>query len=292
MDGVLVVDKPQGITSHDVVEVVRRATRCPRIGHTGTLDPLATGVLPLACGRATRLVRFLTASDKAYRATIRFGLTTDTLDVTGAVLSRTDAAPSPETVTRILGSMVGRSRQVPPAYSAKRVGGQRAYELARRAEPVALAAADVELMQARLMGLEGQRAVVELVCSAGYYVRVLAKTLGEQAGIGACLEALRRTRSGEFVETAAVALEEIRRDGDVARQRLMPLERLLPSWPQVEVDDEARRRVSHGQSVAEAELREERAGEWVRIFDRERHLIALAQHDPRSGVLHPSVVLI
>jgi tRNA pseudouridine55 synthase len=292
MDGVLVVDKPVGITSHDAVEVVRRATRFSRIGHTGTLDPLATGVLPLACGRATRLVRFLTASDKAYRATIRFGLTTDTLDVTGRVLSSTGLAPAAETVGDLLGRMVGKGRQIPPAYSAKRVGGRRAYELARRAEPVDLAPAEVELMHAHLVSLEADRAVVELVCSAGFYVRVLAETLGEEAGTGACLEALRRTRSGEFAETEAVPLEDLRSDSGVATRRLVPLEHLLGSWPDVEVDDETRRRVSHGQGVPERGLLGGRVGEWVRVFDHGRHLIAIAKHDRSSGVLHPTVVLI
>jgi tRNA pseudouridine55 synthase len=292
MDGVLVVDKPAGITSHDAVEVVRRATRFTRIGHTGTLDPLATGVLPLACGRATRLVRFLTASDKAYRATIRFGLTTDTLDVTGTVLSSTALAPAAETVGELLGRMVGKHHQVPPAYSAKKVGGRRAYELARRAQPVDLPPVEVELMHAHLVSLEGCHAVVELVCSAGFYVRVLASTLGEQAGTGACLEALRRTRSGEFAETEAAPLEDIRSNGDVAITRLVPLERLLESWPDVEVDDETRRRVSHGQGVPRTASLGAGAGEWVRVFDRTRRLIAIAKHDHNAGVLHPTVVLI
>jgi tRNA pseudouridine55 synthase len=292
MDGVLVVDKPAGITSHDAVEVVRRATRFSRIGHTGTLDPMATGVLPLACGKATRLVRFLTASDKAYRATILFGLTTDTLDVTGTVLSRTDLAPDAATVGELLARMVGRTQQMPPAYSAKKVGGQRAYELARRAEPVDLAPAEVELMHASLVSFERPRAVVELVCSAGFYVRVLAQTLGEQAGTGACLDALRRTRSGEFSEAAAVSLEDIRRDGGIARRALLSLEGLLHAWPVVEVDGDTRRRVSHGQDVPPPEDLRDRTDEWVRIFDEGRQLVAIAKRDRASGVLHPAVVLI
>ena len=292
MDGVLVVDKPAGITSHDVVAVVRRATRVPRIGHTGTLDPLATGVLPLACGKATRLVRFLTASDKAYRATIRFGLTTDTLDVTGTVLARSDSVPAPETIAALLAAMVGKQRQVPPAYSAKKVGGRRAYELAREAQPVELAPADVELMEARLVDADGPRATVDLVCSAGFYVRVLAQTLGEQTGTGACLEALRRTRSGDFSEATALALAEVAHDGRVAARALVPLERLLPAWPAVEVDASALMRVSHGQDLPAPATLSETAGDWIRIVDDARHLVAIAKHDRSSRALHPAVVLI
>ena len=138
MDGVLVVDKPRGLTSHDVVAAARRILRERRIGHTGTLDPIATGVLALACGRATRLVRFLTASDKDYEATIRFGLTTDTYDTAGAETSRSDLQPSRAEVDAAVASLRGAYEQVPPAYSSKKVGGRRAYEMARDDEPVEL----------------------------------------------------------------------------------------------------------------------------------------------------------
>src|SRR5215212_4457914 len=136
MDGVLVVDKPQGLTSHDVVAAARRILKEKRIGHTGTLDPLATGVLPLACGRATRLVRFLTASDKDYEATIRLGVTTDTYDITGRELTRRSVRVSRQQLTDALASLKGRYPQTPPPYSAKKVGGVRAYALARRDEVV------------------------------------------------------------------------------------------------------------------------------------------------------------
>ena len=136
MDGVLVIDKPSGVTSHDVVAVARRAIGERRIGHTGTLDPLATGVLPLACGRATRLVRFLTASDKEYLATVRFGMTTDSYDVTGTETSRSALRPDRDAVTRALASLTGSYLQTPPAFSAKKVAGRRAYDMARREEAV------------------------------------------------------------------------------------------------------------------------------------------------------------
>src|SRR5689334_4070255 len=157
MDGVLVVDKPEALTSHDVVATARRLLGEKRIGHTGTLDPLATGVLPLACGRATRLVRFLTASDKDYDATILFGVTTDTLDVTGEEMTRTGAAPPRKTLEDALATFVGEQMQVPPSYSAKKVGGRRAYALARNDEPVELSAARVRVDRLELLDFEGDR---------------------------------------------------------------------------------------------------------------------------------------
>ena len=198
MNGVLVVDKPEGLTSHDVVAAARRALGETRIGHTGTLDPLATGVLPLVCGRATRLVRFLSASDKDYEATIRFGFTTDSFDITGEETSRTDREPSREAAVAALESLRGEYLQTPPAYSAKKVSGRRAYDLARRDQSVALAPAAVRVARAELVAFTGTHATVALTCSAGFYVRSFAHALGRLVGTGACLEALQRTRSGEF----------------------------------------------------------------------------------------------
>src|SRR5690349_10911855 len=181
MDRVLVVDKPEGLTSHDVVITARRVLHEKRIGHTGTLDPLATGVLPLACGRATRLVRFLTASDKDYEAEILFGVTTDTLDVTGEEVTRTGAAPARDALESALATFVGEQMQVPPAYSAKKVGGRRAYALARNDEPVALEPARVRLDRIDLLEFGhpstslGTRARITLTCSAGFYVRSLVR---------------------------------------------------------------------------------------------------------------------
>jgi tRNA pseudouridine55 synthase len=209
MDGVLVIDKPEGPTSHDVVATARRALGEKRIGHTGTLDPLATGVLPLVLGRATRLVRFLTASDKDYDATILFGVTTDTLDVTGEETSRPGGAPSREALVAALRAFDGEQMQVPPAYSAKKVGGRRAYDFARRDEPVELAAVPVRVSRLELVESGNNRCRLSLTCSAGFYVRALVRDLGERCGTGATLEALRRTRSGEFTIDEAIPLDAL-----------------------------------------------------------------------------------
>ena len=182
MDGVLVIDKPEGLTSHDVVARARRLLGERRIGHTGTLDPMATGVLPLALGRATRLARFLSASDKTYEATVLFGVTTDTLDVTGEETSRTRAQVSSETLTTALASLTGEYDQMPPAYSAKKVGGRRAYDFARNQEPVELRAVPVRVSAVEVHAFDGERCRLTLTCSAGFYVRSFARDLGERCG--------------------------------------------------------------------------------------------------------------
>ena len=293
IDGVLVVDKPAGLTSHDVVAVARRALGEPRIGHTGTLDPLATGVLPLACGRATRLVRFLTASDKDYDATIRFGLTTDTYDITGSETARSDRVPSREEVERAIASRRGTYQQMPPAYSAKKVGGRRAYDLARRDEPVTLKAAPVTVSRAELLGFDGATARVGISCSTGFYVRTFAHSLGEITGAGACLEALRRTRTGEFTLEQAVSLRMLSEEPRGAAAGVIPLERLLQAFPAVRLSEEGCRRVSHGQEVeGRPQDRSEPSSEWVRLVDAGGRLVALATSGSHPDSLHPAVVLI
>ena len=307
MDGVLVVDKPEGLTSHDVVATARRILGEKRIGHTGTLDPLATGVLPLACGRATRLVRFLTASDKEYEATILFGVTTDTLDVTGEETGRSGQTPSRDEVVAALRTFAGEQMQVPPAYSAKKVAGRRAYELARRDEPVALDPVRVRVSRIELVENGHDRCRVSLTCSAGFYVRALVRDLGERCRTGATLEALRRTRSGDFTLDEAISLDGLTRSrldrsdpgsriADPSLETLLiPMERLLPSFPAVTVTAEGLTRVSHGQHVRPVDVTVEAtlgAAEWVRLLDAGGALVGLGTPQRHSGFLHPEVVLI
>jgi len=300
MDGVLVLDKPAGLTSHDVVAVARRCTRESRIGHTGTLDPLATGVLPLACGRATRLIRFLTSSDKDYDAQIRFGVTTDSFDVTGHETSRSGSMPSRDEIERALESLRGEYLQVPPPFSAKKIAGERAYAMARRREDVTLAPVPVRVNRAILLSNDGNTARVELTCSSGFYVRAFAHKLGELTGSGACLAALRRTRSGDFDLRDAIDVERLHDPGGGWRASLMPLERLLPAFPSTTLTAEGRQRVSHGQDVLDMHVhrqsaaapREGRPSEWVRLLDTEGHLLAVATAGKSGDSLHPAVVLI
>jgi tRNA pseudouridine55 synthase len=307
--GVLLLDKPLGLSSNDALQKAKWLLRAEKAGHTGTLDPLATGVLPLACGRATRLVRFLTASDKDYEATIRFGLTTDTYDITGEETSRTDREPSRAAVDAAVASLCGEYRQMPPAYSAKKVGGRRAYAMARGDETVTLAAVPVRVSRADVIEFSGTRATVVLTCSAGFYVRSFAHELGIRVEAGACLETLRRTRSGDFRLSEAASLEALQ-DG-LGETDLIPLERLLPALPAVRLTDEGLTRVSHGRGLepghffrlkpeATAESSPSgdpvasgvsRAEDWIRLFDSAGRLAGLASAEP-GGSLHPAIVLI
>ena len=317
MDGVLVIDKPQGLTSHDVVAVARRALRESRIGHTGTLDPLATGVLPLAIGRATRLVRFLTASDKDYIATIRFGATTDTYDVDGEATSRTDRRPGATELEDAVASLRGSYDQLPPPFSAKKVGGQRAYDLARRKQEVTLTPAPVHVARADIQMFDGWSARIALTVSTGFYVRSFAHELGRALGTGAFLETLQRTRSGEFSLDEAMTVDDLfgRTDSPGAREGsreavlewLIPMERLLTAFPAVKVTDEGRLWITNGRelgpsqiaqrvdrgaaAVANAEDVRQPQERWVRLLDSEGHLLAVATAGQAPGSLHPSVVL-
>ena len=307
MDGVLVIDKPQGLTSHDVVATARRALGETRIGHTGTLDPLATGVLPLAIGRATRLVRFLTASDKDYEATIRFGVTTDSYDVTGAETGRTDCVPTRSAVLTAIGALTGDYLQLPPAFSAKKVEGRRAYSLARLGQAVTLTPVPVRVSRSDLLEFTDGTARVSLTCSAGFYVRSFAHRLGELTGTGACLDALRRTRSGEFSLDVAVSMNRLR-DASWPRGSLVPLKGLLAGLPAVTLTARGRVHVSHGRELSSEDYATEdyAAGEhatathaigtldatWVRLLDDTGVLVALATPGQTLGSLHPSVVLV
>ena len=313
MTGVLVIDKPQGLTSHDVVAAARRALGEKRVGHTGTLDPLATGVLPLVIGHATRLVRFFAAADKDYDAIVRFGLTTDTYDITGREITRTDRAPSQHDVSRALQTLTGEYLQTPPPYSAKKVHGRRAYRLARTDHAVALTPASVNVMRADLIDFNGATTRVAITCSAGFYVRSFAHTLGELVGTGGCLEALRRTRSGEFDLQAAVQIDAL---GDTARvaSRIIPPSELLSHLPAVTITDRGREDVSHGRELDSSDY--EPAGlsaslfplppspsplppspftvppeSWVRLLDARGCLVGMATSGSRPGSLHPSLVL-
>jgi tRNA pseudouridine55 synthase len=302
LHGVLVVDKPEGPTSHDVVDAVRRALGVRRVGHTGTLDPFATGVLPVCVGKATRLAQFLGGGDKTYRATVRLGFATTTDDRMGEALG------PPRTVTldrgaveAALASLRVRTEQLPPVYSAKHVGGRRAHELAREGRDVPRQPVAVTIHALDLLEWRGDELVFDVRCSPGTYVRALARDLGEALGVGGHLTALRRTASGDFGLDQAVTLELVEREG---AQRLVPLSRLLPALPVVRVGREGRAALTHGRDLDATLV----LGEFpadpaprLRVLDEEGALVALvvprgfagASSDlPTRPTLHPDLVLV
>ena len=307
MNGVLVVDKPVGPTSHDVVARTRRALGTARIGHTGTLDPLASGVLPLVVGRATRLARFLTSDEKEYLAGVRFGRATPTYDADYrfhcdprgqevAFLGAPPPAPpgvDAERIAAVLPDFTGTYLQTPPQFSAKKIGGVPAYKLARRKRPVEIRPVSVTVHALGLVGYASGLAHLRIVCSSGFYVRSLAHGLGERLGCGAHLESLHRTRSGEFTLENAVSLEQVEREGIGAVRHLSPMGSLLQLLPLVVVNEQGARRVTHGNALSPSDLTQAfvpRGGR-VRVLDTDGTLLGIAE-PAGGGLLHPVVVLV
>jgi len=296
-----VVDKPEGPTSHDVVAQVRRRLGVARVGHTGTLDPFATGVLVLCLGKATRLSRFLAAADKTYRARVRLGFATTTDDRTGEPLGpQVTVAPEEGELRGLLAGMTGRQMQVPPAFSAKHVEGRRLHELARAGRPAVAAPVPVRIEALELLGLEGDRLELLVRCSAGTYVRSIARDLGRTLGCGAHLEALRRTASGGFDLAAAVPLATLE---ETVPPSLCPLARLLPELPAVRVNEVGLAAVRHGRVLGLEQLATALpppGTERVRVLSPQGDaLLALAVLRPGGtgdlplpAQLHPDVVLL
>lgn len=292
-DGGLVVDKPSGLTSHDVVAMTRRAFGQPRVGHTGTLDPLATGVLLLLLGRATRLAQFLAADLKEYEAVVRFGQATATYDAEGEPQGPFTAAPVDDASLVVsLARFRGAFAQVPPSVSAKRVGGRRAYDLARAQTPVALEPVDVEVHRLDLVACDGREARLVVECSAGFYVRSLAHDLGRSLGVGAHLTALRRLRSGVFTLEGAVSVEDLATRPATLMDRLRPMADLLGHVPAAVVTAEGRDRLGHGRELWPIHLDSAppHSADRVRLLDPDGRLLAIA--DQRAGALRPVVVLV
>ena len=326
MDGILIVDKPAGWTSHDVVARVRRILKEKRIGHTGTLDPFATGVLVLLVGRATRLAQFLAGAEKEYEATIRIGYATTTGDLTGVrrddvntadEMNDVDTADEMnegagvcadigrEKIEAALAHLRGEIEQVPPMYSAKKVGGKKLYELARQGREVEREAVRVRVEVFEIVADEGGSFLrrnedgtcdvrARVVCSAGTYVRALAESLGERLGAGAHLAALRRTRAGSFRVGEAVAPDELERmvEGGGASELLVPPEAALPHLPSAHLTGEEAQRVRHGAAVRTGDSSKDwESGGHVLMMDERGALVAVGVYDAARGLLQPRVML-
>jgi tRNA pseudouridine55 synthase len=298
MDGILLVDKPAGPTSHDVVARMRATTGERRIGHTGTLDPMATGLLVLVLGKATRLSNYLTGSEKSYRAVVRLGWSTDTDDALGQRKPSPADAPAadlPEDtlIIRALDRFRGEFDQVPPQHSAKKVGGERAYDLARKATVVELRAVPVTVSSLDLIRREGDLVTLAVTGSAGFYVRALARDLGEALGCGAHLAELRRVGAGRFGIDDAIPMAEAERLGRDVEARLISPADALSELPSVVVTARGLTRAQHGNPLSPEHLE----GRWLppaggkptRILDAQGTLVALAH--ARGGALHPNLVL-
>ncbi|HMD48934.1 MAG TPA: tRNA pseudouridine(55) synthase TruB [Bryobacteraceae bacterium] len=293
MDGVLVVDKPEGITSHDVVDRVRRLAKTRKVGHLGTLDPIATGVLPLVIGRATRLAQFFSASAKSYEGRIRFGWATDTYDRAGAAASApTEPRFTREDLEGTLGEFRGNILQTPPSYSAKKIAGTPAYRLARKQIAVDLPPVEVQIHELALIDFDGQRARVRVRCSAGTYLRSIAHEIGQRLQCGAFLEELRRTASGEFVEEDAHTFADLEKLASEARlyQALIPASRVLPEFPSTSVDALTAGQIRQGKDFRLSPFLPQSRAKYVKAIGPEGDLIAIGEAR-LPHLYHPILVL-
>ncbi len=251
MNGIILVDKPQDWTSHDVVAKLRGVLHERRIGHSGTLDPLATGLLVVFVGRATRAVEFAEADSKEYLAGLRLGVSTDTQDITGNIVAESAALPDEAALREALGRFIGDIEQIPPMYSAIKIGGKKLYELARRGESVERAPRKITVSAIDIDGRDGDDYILNISCSKGTYVRTLCSDIGEALGCGACMSSLRRTRAGVFSVDDAHSLADI--EAAVREARLsdiiLPVDTLFASFPKLTVSQSAAKRLKNGNII-------------------------------------------
>jgi tRNA pseudouridine55 synthase len=291
--GILVVDKPLGATSFDVVRRVRRATGERRVGHAGTLDPAATGVLLVLLGQATRITEYLMDMPKTYRATVRLGVSTTTYDAEGEVTEERDASGITEAALRdALADFVGEIEQVPPAHSAVKVDGERAYHRARRGEAVALKARLASIYRIDLLRYEPPFAEIEVECGRGTYIRSLAHDVGERLGCGAHLASLSRTRVGAFSLDAAAddaALTAAFEDG-TWRDLLQPLDCGLMVLPAITLEIEDEKDIRHGQAVDIAGVEPPTDGSEARGYAEDGSLVGIIRFDAETGMWRPRKV--
>ena len=294
LNGLLILDKPSGMTSHDVVAVVRRATGEKSVGHLGTLDPMATGVLPLLLGRYTRLAQFFGKAEKEYSGEIRFGFATDTYDADGA--PKSDAKPLTHNLVelqQLAARFHGEIDQMPPVYSAKKLDGVPAHKLARAGQPVPVKPARVTIHDFQLLALEGDVASFVITVSAGGYVRSVAHELGQLAGCGAHLSSLRRARAGAFTLAQAITVEQLKAAADAADPEavfaaLLPHPRtLLPELPSVTVDEQSAGRLRNGMQV---NLPEYSQASLVKVFTSPTELLGIARR-VAGTLMQPHVII-
>jgi tRNA pseudouridine55 synthase len=249
VNGWVILDKPVGLTSTQAVSRLKRLFNAKKAGHAGTLDPLASGVLPVAFGEATKTVPFVQDGEKAYRFTVLWGVETDTDDAEGRAVATSDARPDPAAIVALLPRFTGEIMQQPPAFSAIKVSGERAYDLARDGEAVDLAPRPVTIHALRLVAADRDQAVLEAECGKGTYVRAIARDLGRALGCYGHVIALRRTRVGPFFEDSSAPLEELLAAPELAHEDLLGVEAGLSELPCIVVDRDAAARLRRGQSV-------------------------------------------
>ncbi len=289
MDGIIVIRKEKGYTSHDVVARLRGILHMKKIGHTGTLDPEAEGVLPVALGKATRLVDMITEKEKTYEAVMRLGVVTDTQDMTGSVLSQSEVTVTPEEVEETISSFVGEQMQVPPMYSALKVNGKKLYELAREGKSVERKARPVHFFEIRILDMQLPLVRFRVTCSKGTYIRTLCNDIGEKLGCGAAMEELLRTQVGRFELKDSLTLgqvEEAVRTGDI-EEKILGVEEALKEYPRVSCTDAGDRLLENGNPLAEAFVSGTEKEGWIRMCFSDGTFAGIYQWNKQRGRYYP-----
>jgi tRNA pseudouridine55 synthase len=283
-DGVIVIDKPAGKTSHDVVSEVKKILGVKKAGHTGTLDPMVTGVLPVCLNEATKLAGFLTGEDKEYLATMLLGVKTDTLDIEGKIISQSDNFVTEEEIRAAMARMVGKIRQIPPAYSAVKYRGKPLYRWARKGVLLDMDPREVKIHSIVIEEISYPRVTFRVVCSKGTYIRTLCSDIGDRLGLGACLYSMRRIRNGFFSEEMAVSLNDCN-DNDKKNkllEKILPMAQLLPLLTTIELEDHSAAKLRNGwqpsvEMMKEHDLPFLKAGDMVKFISSSGYLLALAE---------------
>ena len=271
MNGIVIIDKPQGWTSQDVTARLRRVFNTKRIGHGGTLDPMATGVLPVFVGRATRGVEFFEHAEKAYETVLRLGITTDTEDITGTVLTQADVSLTQARLEQVLQQFRGEIMQVPPMYSALKVNGQKLCDLARKGKEVERKPRPITIHELILLGMEDDGIRLRVRCSKGTYIRTLCKDIGQALGCGGCMAELRRVAAGEYTAQEAVPLQELL-ETENPEQYLRPVDSMFRNYPQVTLSEKQETRCRNGNSFSV-----QMADGTYRAYSREGEFLMLAK---------------
>ncbi|MEA3471771.1 MAG: tRNA pseudouridine(55) synthase TruB, partial [Thermodesulfobacteriota bacterium] len=280
MNGIVIIDKPSGKTSYDIIRDVKRLVRVKKIGHTGTLDPLATGVLPLCINEATKLVRFFSDDDKTYRATMLLGLETDTLDIEGKVTARHRVNFGVGDIEKVAGEFVGEIEQTPPRYSAIKFKGKPLYKWARKGMPIDPAPRKVTIYGITIEDIALPYVTFEVACSKGTYIRSLCADIGSRLGCGACMSGLRRRKSGYFGEQSALSLENLddKRRCEMIKESLIPMVDALPDYHSISVADEIAERIRKGyqpdfETLGVSEVSSLDRGDIIKLVTKEKKMV-------------------
>lgn len=289
MDGMLVIRKEKGFTSFDVVAKLRGILHMKKIGHTGTLDPEAEGVLPVALGAATRLVDLFTEKQKTYEAVLHLGIVTDTQDMTGSVLEEREVSVTEEAVRKVLESFLGEQQQVPPMYSALKVNGKKLYELAREGKTIERKARPVHFYEIEVLDMQLPLVRFSVTCSKGTYIRTLCNDIGEKLGCGGCMESLLRTRTGPFTLSESVTLAEAEAAMKEGRIESMvhSIDEILSEYPSISCTEAGNRLLANGNPLAEAFVTGSYKDGWVRMYASHGAFIAIYEWNERKKMYHP-----